>query len=279
MRTGGDIGSAASRISLGSCWFSHSEAASSRSSGSSDCATSAISSAAEISGSAGRGRACSAARRPAAQRGDQGPARAVNRPEAGQQRHHRAERASACSRGAPHRREGHQVQVVGITKIIGLFQHRPPQLAARWHFPLVQDPQQGQREHQHPGDVVLLAGIGHRPAHGAQSREPRVEQRGIAGRPVSSAGPPVTTPSLICSRPAATAADHGPFSSGTSAAVTCRRHPDPDRSAGGRRTRLAQHLRRRDRPFPRPDPAGQRDRALEDGALAGQAGRLVKIVS
>ncbi|HUY52544.1 MAG TPA: hypothetical protein VMV92_43725, partial [Streptosporangiaceae bacterium] len=37
--------------------------------------------------------------------------------------------------------------------------------------------------HQHPGEAVLLPGIGHRLADGAQSREPRIEQDGIAGRP------------------------------------------------------------------------------------------------
>jgi hypothetical protein len=59
LRSKGDIDSAASRISLGWCCSSHSDAASSRCTASSYSATSAISSAAEISGSAAPGRASS----------------------------------------------------------------------------------------------------------------------------------------------------------------------------------------------------------------------------
>jgi hypothetical protein len=40
-----------------------------------------------------------------------------------------------------------------------------------------------EREHQHSGEAVLLPGIGQRLADGAQFRELRIEQDGIARRP------------------------------------------------------------------------------------------------
>jgi len=77
-------------------------------------------------GRAGRG-VLQPMHRPAAQRGDHGPVRVTgNRPEASQQRHQPAEPASARPPGAPHRRGWQQVHIVGVTKIIGLFQHRLP---------------------------------------------------------------------------------------------------------------------------------------------------------
>ncbi len=220
------------------------------------------------------------ARRPAAQRGDHRPASAAgHRPEAGQQRHHRAERAFARRPGAPRRREGHHVQVVGVTKFGGLFPHRTPQLGARRNFLLVQDPEQRECERQHPGDAVPPPGLGRSLGNGTQSGEPRIEHRGIAGRPAVQRRPAGDHP--VGDLQQARRDRRGPGRvqvRQASGGPDLRRHPHPDRSAGGRRVRLAQHLPGRHRPFPRPDPAGQRDRALEDRALARQAGRLAKIV-